>query len=381
MMPLLETFVSFVTVESKFADLLQARLDRDFIGLVRVFVSKDATSIPVGSKWLDQLVAALNRSHLQLVICSSESVRRPWIHYEAGGAAVRGIEVIPLCHSGIRPEQLPVPLSMSEGVILTDPRGIEQLYTKISVLLGSSVPPVDFAALAAEFQTLENEYRNQQHASAAAASNRSEESIATDPSVLCVSSAQYLELGFENQLQQVLDAFPKDLRHERVTASADLERILRQGRVDIVHIAAFVCPRSGVLYFNRVELPSGANATSELDFVRPEALAALLRDARTRLVVIGSGDSLALATTLLAVTNVIAPRDIVSSHAMALWVKAFYSALRLKTLAEACEYAGMASNAPMRLLTQQLPTEMRLWPDQRTATQPTGEGSSGAAAV
>lgn len=359
-----EAFVSYVTIESKFADLLEARLERDFIGLVQLFVAKDATSIPVGSKWFDELVAALCRANLQLIICSPNSVRRPWIHYEAGGAAVRKIEVIPLCHSGITPDQLPVPLSMSQGIILTDPEGLEKLYTRVSVLLDSAVPPVDFHALAEEFQAIEREYIAQVQADTAAVRSRTEESIVDDPSVLCVSSAQYLELGFENQLQQVLDAFPKDLRHERVIRSADLEQTLRAGHVDVVHIAGYVCPRSGTLYFSRVELPSGARAPGERDFIRADALAELLEDAQTRLVVIGSGDSLALATTLLSVTNVIAPRDIVSSQAMAAWVSAFYSTLRSKPLADACEYAGKASRAPMRLLTQQVPTTVRVFPGQ-----------------
>ena len=50
----LEVFVSHLTVESKFADLLTASLTRDFIGLVNFFVSTDATSIPVGSRMVQQ---------------------------------------------------------------------------------------------------------------------------------------------------------------------------------------------------------------------------------------------------------------------------------------------------------------------------------------
>ena len=123
--------------------------------------------------------------------------------------------------------------------------------------------------------------------------------------------------------------------------------------VDIVHIAAFVCPRSGLLYFSPIDLPMGTPSGSEMDRVRPEELAMLLKDAGTRLAVIASGDSLALATTLLSVTNVIAPRDIVSAKSLALWVQSFYEALSIKTLSEASEYAAMASQANMRLLTQQ----------------------------
>jgi TIR domain len=357
----LEVFVSHLTVESKFADLLRSSLTTDFIGLVSFFVSTDATSIPVGSQWFGNIIAALNRADLLLVICSRESVRRQWIQYEAGGAGVRGIDVIPLCHSGIAVEQLPVPLSMSEGALLTSAKGLEKLYAKISAMLGSAVPSADFEALARAFKALEEEYSVQRNQDDVASRERSDEIIVKNPHVLCVSSQQYLKLGFDNQLQRVLDAFPPDLRHERVITSTDVQRVLRAGRVDIVHIAAYVCPRTGVLYFSPVELPFGTAAEGDVDFIRPAALAMLLRDAETRLVVIASGDSLALATTLLSVTNVIAPRDIVSAQAMAAWVNAFYTTLRgAKPLIEACEFAGLTSQAPMRLLTQQMPSAMKM---------------------
>jgi hypothetical protein len=54
------------------------------------------------------------------------------------------------------------------------------------------------------------------------------------------------------------------------------------------------------------------------------------------------------------VSNVIAPRDIVSAKAMAVWVQTFYETLRLKPLAAAFELACMMSRAPMKLLKQQV---------------------------
>ena len=353
-MTVVEAFVSHLHIESKFADLLKESLSRDFIGLVKVFVSSDATSIPVGSQWLEDIVSALQRAHLQLIICSKESVKRPWLHYEAGGAVVRGVEVIPLCHTGMTPDQLPVPLSMSQGAMLTTPDGLLKLYTRISTLLGSDVPAIDFTDLAGAFKALEDEYALQQAASAAAIC-RSPESI-ENPAVLCVTSEQYMQLGYDNQLQDVLDAFPKNLRHERVTTSSRFEDVLRHNTVHILHVAAYVCPRSGTIYFNRKRLPTGENESDVSDFVRAEAFARLVQRAGTRLVVIASGDSLALVTVLLPVTNVIVPIDIVSSQAMASWIKTFYAALKAESLGDACEYAYAASGAPMRLLTQQVQT-------------------------
>lgn len=88
--------------------------------------------------------------------------------------------------------------------------------------------------------------------------------------------------------------------------------------------------------------------------------AMLLERARTRLVVIASGDSLALATLLLSLTNVISPRDIISAKAMAGWVQTSYAALRTETLADACELAAAQSGASMKLLSQQVVSPIKM---------------------
>src|SRR5579862_2968037 len=117
-MPKLNIFLSHITIESKFADLLKQRLSRDFIGLVEVFESSDRLSIPAGSKWLTEVTEALTREHLHLILCSKDAILRPWIQFEAGAAHVRGIEIVPLCHSGMTGARLPVPLSESQAIQL-----------------------------------------------------------------------------------------------------------------------------------------------------------------------------------------------------------------------------------------------------------------------
>ena len=347
-------FVSHLTIEARFADLLKRLLTKDFIGLLRFFVSTDVTSIPVGTQWFDGLQQALRSADLQLVVCSPQSVEKPWINYEAGAASVGKARVIPLCHSGMTPARLPVPLSMSEGVVLTEPAGLQKLYTTISEALGTAVPVVPFKQYAAEVRKLEQAYALELERNRAASNTPTDESIGVDPYVLCVTSPQYLELGFENQLQTVLDALPPTLRHDRVTTSQALGAALLRGRTDIVHLAAYVCPRIGDVYFSRVYLPRGRPAAGAVvDLIHADRLAALLKEAGTRLVVLGSGDSLPLVMRLLPITNVIAPSGIVSASALALWIEMFYRELKTRPLAKACERAGMASNAAMRLLTQQ----------------------------
>ena len=356
----LKVFVSHRTVEAKFADLLRVHLSRDFIGIVKFFISTDVTSVPAGSQWYAQVISELQAADMLLALCSNEAVGQPWINYEAGGACARGVDVIPLCYGGMVPDHLPVPLAMSQGVMLTDEKGLQKLYERIREKIGCDMPDTDFRALADEFRNLERELNKQLAAETAASRRQNADSIVQDPHVLCVSSRQYLDLGLANELQTVLDHFPKNLQHEIVTTSHELFAILGPQEVNVVHIAAYVCPRTGRMYFSDVEMPSGRSIVDPPDFVEAAALSMRLKSAQTRLVVIASGDSLALATELLACTNVISPHGIFSASALSNWMATFYASIKTSTIAEACALATAQSRVPMKLLTQQVPTDIQL---------------------
>jgi hypothetical protein len=260
-------------VEARFADVLKDHLSQDFIGLVEVFLASDTTSVPAGSRWLAEIVEGLQRSQLHIIICSNYSVSRPWINFEAGASGVRGVPIIPLCHSGLVPDQLPVPLSESEGGVITEVNALKKLYMRVANLIGSAVPAADFEKYAAEFGALEQQSKALGRSAdlAGEAHDSSEPELIKDPHVLCVTSPQFRELGYANQLQIVLDAFPKNIRHEFVLSSSALRNILLDESVDIIHIAAFVCPRGGDLYFTSVELPLGKSNDDEVDLLSADA--------------------------------------------------------------------------------------------------------------
>jgi hypothetical protein len=357
-MPKLRVFLSHLTVEAKLADIISRHFSRDFIGLIHVFASSDSTSVPVGSKWLTEIVDALGEADVHMILCSAESVNRPWINFEAGAARLRGIPIIPICHTGFTPARLPVPLSESEGIEAASPEELRSLYKTIADMLGADVPDIDFLAFAAEIAGFEAEYRAQPTGLTSGDSPDQSTEIIPSPRVLCVSSEQFLQLGFENQLQIVLDAFPSALDHRRVLNSIDLRDALTRGEFAIVHVSAYVCPRTGDLYFSDVDPKTGASIAAEVDRISADALAELCRMANTRLVVVGSCDSLVLAASLIEVANVVAARDMVSARMMAAWVDVFYRTLPRQSLSTAFNFAVKASGAPMRLLGRQKKPEM-----------------------
>ena len=356
-MPRLEVFLSHRTTEARFADLIKARLEEDFFGIINLFYSNDITSVPVGSKWDESLVDGLRRATVMLALCSKHSVKLPWINFEIGGAATRGVEIIPLCHSGITPDQLPASMAMTQGVTLTNAKALERWYVKLSALIGCRVPRLDFEALAGQFADLEKIYERELDEQQAATARRTADRSVVNPHLLCVTSRQYRDLGLANEIDTVLKAFPEPLRHDTVMSSAELKRVLNS-KVDIVHIAGYVCPRTGTLFFSEVKLPEGlSQPEGEEDYVTARALQRLLQDAGTTLVVIASGDSLALISRLLPVVHVISPQERISAKQMARWVKEFYELLWTKTLVEACEMATMQSGAMMTMMSKQATAE------------------------
>src|SRR5262245_61576268 len=100
-------FISHISDETELAQWLKACLDRDFLGALDIFVSSDRPTIEAGRRWLDEVDKALREADLQIVLCSRESVARPWVNFEAGAVWLRGIPVVPVCHSGLEPESLP----------------------------------------------------------------------------------------------------------------------------------------------------------------------------------------------------------------------------------------------------------------------------------
>jgi hypothetical protein len=148
-MKLHDVFVSHTSQETGLAQTLKAALTADFPDRLEFFVSSDTETLLAGDKWLEGLQQALTRAEVVLVLCSQYSVERPWVNFEAGAAWIRDTRVIPVCHSGLRPDELPVPLNMLQGIDVGRPHDLERLYRTFAEGLGVDVPERDFEALAA----------------------------------------------------------------------------------------------------------------------------------------------------------------------------------------------------------------------------------------
>ena len=62
-------FISHVSIETALAQALKERLQRDFLGMLDVFVSSDQSTIGAGAKWLDEVDKAQKRARSPASVC------------------------------------------------------------------------------------------------------------------------------------------------------------------------------------------------------------------------------------------------------------------------------------------------------------------------
>lgn len=148
-------FVSHVHEDRTVARWLQDQLLEAFLGQIEVFVSSEREG-HAGEDWLKTVNEALHRCRVLVALCGPVSIHRPWVNFELGAAWMLQKRIIPVCHAGLTPDDLKLPLSHLQAVTLTDAEDIETLYETLAEQFGfQRAPRRNFAELAAEVPVFE----------------------------------------------------------------------------------------------------------------------------------------------------------------------------------------------------------------------------------
>lgn len=152
-------FISHITEEKELAKILSDEIKKSYLGMLDTFVSSDGESLPSGGRWLDKIDQALNQSAIQISLCSPQSLKRPWINFEAGASWIRKIPVIPLCHSGLKKNELPIPLSLLQGANIDNETDLQGMFQELTKTLGASMTPnIDYKSIILKASDFEKEY-------------------------------------------------------------------------------------------------------------------------------------------------------------------------------------------------------------------------------
>ena len=148
---LAQVFISHISEEVPLATILKTWVESAFLDQVRVFVS--CHDIISGEQWFQRLEDELSNASVLLVLCSSKSVSMPWINFETGAGHIKGIPVIPVCHSGMDIEMLPKPLVFFQGLVAEDKEFPLRLMKSLAAHLGfPREPRIPYEEMATDVQ-------------------------------------------------------------------------------------------------------------------------------------------------------------------------------------------------------------------------------------
>jgi len=153
-------FISHIAEEKEIAIALKVFLEKRFQNTINVFASSDEDSIKLGDNWIETIRQSLQNCKLLIVICSPISIGKTWISFEAGAGWIREIPVIPLCHSGLTPGKLPVPINSFQGGLINSQDDIRKLFKRIAGLNNSIVPETDDLEFYDAIQNFETQIKN-----------------------------------------------------------------------------------------------------------------------------------------------------------------------------------------------------------------------------
>jgi hypothetical protein len=196
-------FISHISEEAAFAHELKICIEATFPDLVAVFVSSDLVSIQAGDEWYEKIMEALGDTSVFLVVCSPTSLERPWVNFETGVAAFRGVRIIPICHRGMVPGQLPQPLHRFQGVDVLHPHMPTQLMTAIATMLSRELHAIPEAGILEALQKA-SERSSASDNTAGSSAHSDATSVGATPSLATRAREVAIRARFDNETEQLL---------------------------------------------------------------------------------------------------------------------------------------------------------------------------------
>jgi hypothetical protein len=123
-------FMSHAESDAALVDPLVAYLRLVLRG-VEFFSSSPYTSLKPGAEWLLEIRDALARASVVVACFSRQSLGKPWIVFESGGAYVQGAAVISLLVDDLSPSQLAPPMTFFQAIRM-DEHGVRELVRRLA---------------------------------------------------------------------------------------------------------------------------------------------------------------------------------------------------------------------------------------------------------
>jgi hypothetical protein len=144
----LKVFISHISEETPIAEVLRDWIDSTFLGQCEVFSSSEGENLPAANIWIGEIDQILDSAVAFLVLCSPASLMRPWINFQTGWGWIKGLPVIPICHSGLKMDDLPPQMSSFQAIEIDSDNFVFDLLSRLAKHLGfEKFPRVDQSAM------------------------------------------------------------------------------------------------------------------------------------------------------------------------------------------------------------------------------------------
>ena len=152
----MKIFISHIQEEFQVALVLKKWIESAFADRCEVVVSTDPEHIPAVAQYVEKNEQALSEIKALIILCSPNSLQRPWISFEVGCAWMRKIFIIPVCYSGLSLAELPQPLATFSGFDLNQKDFPQKLFFTLAQELGiSQLPPIEYQQMLEELEEVQ----------------------------------------------------------------------------------------------------------------------------------------------------------------------------------------------------------------------------------
>jgi hypothetical protein len=204
-----QVFISHIHEEAALGNVVKAIIEDAFSrDGVRAFLSSDMRDIPAGRRWLTEITEQLDQARVIVSLISPTSLGRPWVNIELGAGWIKGLRVIPLCHSGLIVNTLPRPFGDFNGVGLDQNDAAQRLLGGIADGLGLVHPKrLDFAGMLVEMRAAATKVKASHAAPSGRKGDREHDDLEPEQVRILQTLASAANQGQENMLLANLPTF------------------------------------------------------------------------------------------------------------------------------------------------------------------------------
>lgn len=132
-------FLSYTREDQPLARVINQWLIREFSD--GCDVSDFLSDMTGGTEWMNTIRLSLKKADVVLLICSHASIDRWWMIIETGAGWGLDKPLVPLCHSGLMPDDLPEPLHQVNALSVEDGEFARRLFRSVADNISLTRPP------------------------------------------------------------------------------------------------------------------------------------------------------------------------------------------------------------------------------------------------